>query len=328
MLQQTQVSVVLGYWAPFLAHFPTLRALAEAPLDDVLAAWRGLGYYARARNLHRAAQAVLQYHGGHLPTSAAELALLPGFGRYTVGAVASIAFGRCEPLVDGNVARVLSRVFLMEGAPGDGARERALWEVAGRLVQGERPGDFNQALMELGATVCRLTQPLCLSCPVRTQCRALALGKVEKVPPPRAPPRRRRLRLALAVSRRRGRLLLGRRPARGLFGGLWELPAVEVADAATDKQARAAVEALLGPGTRAHEALGTVERVLTHRALCLSLFRVKAPPHPRRGEYVELRWVTQTEAGRLGMSSAMEAALQKEADAQPARAPRPKRRTP
>lgn len=325
MLQQTQVSVVLRYWTPFLARFPTLRDLAEAPLEAVLAQWRGLGYYARARNLHRAAQTMVERHGGRLPASTAALARLPGFGRYTVGAVASIAFGLAEPLVDGNVARVLSRLFLVEGPPGAPARERALWALASRLVQGERPGDWNQALMELGATVCRVAQPTCLLCPVRTHCRALVLGRVDALPPPREPPHRRPLRLSVAVARRRGRLLLGRRPARGLFGGLWELPAVEVQDGATDEAAREAVADLLGPGTSVQASLGEVRRLLTHRALRLSLFGVEARAETSTGEYVEMRWVTPAEAQRLGMSAAMEAALQKAAQA-PKAAPLPARR--
>ena len=309
MLQQTQVAVVLKYWAPFLSHFPTLQALAEAPLDAVLSAWRGLGYYARARNLHRAAQAVVKLHAGRLPASAQALAALPGFGRYTVGAVASIAFGLPEPVVDGNVARVLSRLYAVAGPPGEPERERALWAHASRLVQGERPGDFNQAVMELGATVCRVAQPLCLLCPVRAHCQALLQGKVDVLPPPRAAKPRQKLRLAVAVARRRGRLLLARRPARGLFGGLWELPSVELADAAEAPQAHRALVGLLGPGTRVAGALAEVHRILTHRALRLSLFEVQAPARPRPGEYVQLRWVTSAQAQGLGISSAMQAAL-------------------
>jgi A/G-specific adenine glycosylase len=309
MLQQTQVNVVLKYWAPFLVRFPTLQALAEAPLDAVLSSWRGLGYYARARNLHRAARAVVTLHAGRLPPSAPALAALPGFGRYTVGAVASIAFGLPEPVVDGNVARVLSRLYAVEGPPGEPARERALWAHAGRLVLGERPGDFNQAVMELGATLCRVAHPLCHLCPVRTHCRALLQGKVNVLPPPRVGPPRRSLRLAVAVARRRGRVLLGRRPARGLFGGLWELPSVELADAAEAPQARKALLALLGPGTRVAGPLAEVHRTLTHRALRLSLFEVQAKARPRKGEYVQLRWVTSVQAQRLGISSAMQAAL-------------------
>jgi A/G-specific adenine glycosylase len=317
MLQQTQVAVVQKYWAAFLERFPSLTALAEAPLDAVLSSWRGLGYYARARNLHRAAQAVVERHQGQLPASAEALAALPGFGRYTVGAVASIAFGLPEPVVDGNVARVLSRLYAVEGLPGTPPREATLWALASRLVQGERPGDFNQAAMELGATVCRQAQPLCLLCPVRTQCRALKEGKVDVLPPPRAAPAKKNLRLAVAVARRRGRLLLGRRAAKGLFGGLWELPSVELADKAGPAEARRALIALLGRGTRVAAPVAEVHRVLTHRALRLSLFLVEAPPRPRKGDYVQLRWVTAAQADGLGISSAMQAALLAAGEAAP-----------
>jgi A/G-specific adenine glycosylase len=309
MLQQTQVAVVLRYWAPFLEAFPTLEQLAAAQLDAVLAAWSGLGYYARARNLHRAARAVVERHQGALPASAAALAELPGFGRYTVGAVGSIAFGLREPVVDGNVARVLSRLFALGGRPGETDRERALWALAERLVPKERPGDWNQALMELGATVCRIARPSCLVCPLRAHCQALRLGQVEMLPLPRAAPKRRRLRLAVAVARRRGRVLLGCRPARGLFGGLWELPAVELPETSDGQAARSALVRLLGAGTRVGEALGEVHRTLTHRDLSLSLFFVKPPPRPRKGEYRALRWVNAKEASALGVSAVTKAAL-------------------
>jgi A/G-specific adenine glycosylase len=309
MLQQTQVAVVLRYWAPFLDAFPTLEQLAKAPLDAVLAAWSGLGYYARARNLHRAARAVVEVHAGSLPASASALSKLPGFGRYTVGAVASIAFGLAEPVVDGNVARVLSRLFAVSGRPGEAAREERLWALAEALVRGERPGDWNQALMELGATLCRAAHPSCLLCPVRAQCQALALGLVDALPPPRAAAPKRALRLAVAVARRRGRILLACRPARGLFGGLWELPSVEVDGAADSEALPAALASLLGPGTRVGLPLGQVHRTLTHRELTLCLFAVTAPSRPRRGEYRALRWVNAQEASTLGVSAATLAAL-------------------
>ena len=309
MLQQTQASVVAPYWERFLARFPTVPALAAAPLDAVLAPWRGLGYYARARKRQAAAEVLGARHRGALPASAVELAGLPGFGRYTVGAVASIAFGLAEPVVDGNVARVLSRLFAVDGIPGDPDRERRLWDLASGLVAGERPGDWNQALMELGATVCRAAQPRCLLCAVRAHCQALALGKVDQLPPPRPAAARRQLRLAVAAVQRRGRLLLGRRPARGLFGGLWELPAVEV-DAAADARAlRAAMVKLLGAGARLGPPLGEVRRTLTHRELTLSLFRVGVPRIPAGGHYVELRWVRPEDVAALGISAAMQAAL-------------------
>src|SRR5262249_12966131 len=177
MLQQTQVVPVLPYWHRFLKRFPTVQSLADAALPDVLAQWRGLGYYSRARHLHRAAQLIRARPDG-FPTTAKELVQLPGFGRYTAGAVASIAFGEPVPVVDGNVARVLSRLFEVDGAPGDRRREKELWSIAEELVAGDRPGDLNQALMELGALICRVDEPTCLLCPVRPHCAALRSGRV------------------------------------------------------------------------------------------------------------------------------------------------------
>ena len=303
MLQQTQVSVVLPYWTAFLARFPEVADLARASLDDVLAAWRGLGYYARARNLHRAARAVTDRHGGRLPDDVEALRALPGFGRYTVGAVASIAFGRAVPLVDGNVARVLARLFAVDGATGDAAREKRLWALADALVEGDRPGDWNQALMELGATVCRPEQPACLLCPLRARCVALASGKVAEIPAPKVPARRRALHVALAAVRRGDQILLVRREGTGLFGGLWELPGVECAPGGELKALRARWPGITG------RPVGRVERTLTHRALTLEIFAVERLPPPDGA-----RWVTPGEADGLGISAAMQAVLRRVLD--------------
>jgi A/G-specific adenine glycosylase len=300
MLQQTQVSVVLPYWSAFLARFPDLPSLARASLDDVLAAWRGLGYYARARNLHRAAVAVLERHAGRLPEDVDALRALPGFGRYTVGAIASIAFAKEVPLVDGNVARVLARLAGLEGPTGDAARDKHLWALAEGLVQGERPGDWNQALMELGATVCRPEQPTCLLCPVRAHCEALASGRVAKIPAPRARPERRTLHLAVAAVRKGDAVLLVRREGTGLFGGLWELPSVECTRGTEVEALRLRWPEIDSPPRR----LGVVARTLTHRELTLALFAVEG-----LGPVDGARWATEQEAAALGMSSAMQAVL-------------------
>ncbi len=311
MLQQTQVATVIPYWERFLQRFPTVEALAAAPLPDVLAAWRGLGYYSRARLLHRAALEVVAHFGGRLPSTAAELLTLPGFGRYTAGAVASIAFGEPAPLVDGNVARVLSRLFEVEGAPGDRAREARLWELATGLVHGERPGDFNQALMEHGATVCRPEAPLCLLCPVREQCLAYRHGRVDELPPARVRAAPRRMTLAVAVWAHQGRLLLARRAERGLFGGLWELPAAEVEEDTPGTGSAATLAEALGVDVTVRGELGTVRRQLTHRALLLRLLRVTGRQHPTHAPaFRELRWCTPEEASSLGMSTAMHKALE------------------
>lgn len=308
MLQQTQVDRVVRYWTRFLARFPTVRSLAEAELKDVLGLWTGLGYYSRARNLHLAAKELMTRFRGELPDSVDALLTLPGFGRYTAGAVASIAFELEAPLVDGNVARVLSRLLEIDGAPGEKPREAALWAAAEVLVTGSRPGDWNQALMELGATVCLPQNPLCLVCPVRQSCRALEAGRVDELPRPKKPPKRKRLELAVAIARRGHEVLLARREERGLFGGLWELPGVELA---TSGGGDHALQKLFGKKASIGPELTVLERTLTHRDLVLRLHPVALPKRltkPPAG-YLEWRWVPKEELASLGMSSAMQGAL-------------------
>ncbi len=310
MLQQTQVVTVIPYWQRFLERFPTVEALAAAPLPDVFALWSGLGYYSRARNLHKAAQDIVTRFGGKLPSSSEALRTLPGFGPYTAGAVASIAFDQEAPLVDGNVARVFSRVFEIEGPPGDRKRETALWDRAAQLVRGPRPGELNQALMELGAMVCRVDGPSCLLCPVREHCAALGSGRVGELPPPRVRAARQQLRLAVAVWRRGDAFLLARRAEGGLFGGLWELPSAEVKPELADAALGKSLRTLLGRAVSARGVLGRVKRTLTHRDLVLDLVQVEGRGEPAAHASVqEWRWATPAEARKLGMSTAMSRAL-------------------
>jgi A/G-specific adenine glycosylase len=264
MLQQTRVDAVLPYYRAWMERFPDVGTLAAAPLDDVLKAWEGLGYYARARNLHRAALVVRDRLDGALPSSAAALRELPGFGEYTSGAVASIAFGERVPAVDGNVRRVLARLY-DEPAPS----ARWLRERAAALVDPERPGDFNQALMELGATVCTPRAPRCDACPLRGECAARSSGTVAERPRPRARRAAPVVEIAVAVLLRRGahddaELLLVRRPAEGLLGGLWELPSAELdggsARGAAERAAACAGAAVAGDPT----ALPAVTQVYSH----------------------------------------------------------------
>ncbi len=224
MLQQTRVDTVLDYYGPWLERFPDLRSLAEAELEEVLLAWQGLGYYRRARNLHRSAAVVRERHGGRIPDSYRGLRELPGVGEYTAGAVASIAFGEAVPAVDGNVRRVLARLW-DEAAPRPGWLRRK----AAGLVDPDRPGDWNQALMDLGATVCTPTTPVCEKCPVAAWCRARERGTQAERPTPapkRAVPA---VELASAiVVDGSGRALVVRQPDDGLLGGMWSFPTAEV----------------------------------------------------------------------------------------------------
>ncbi|MBX6362870.1 MAG: A/G-specific adenine glycosylase [Gemmatimonadetes bacterium] len=271
MLQQTRVETVLPYYARWLKRFPTVAALADAPLDDVLKSWEGLGYYARARNLHRAARLVQERHGGSLPDDPEALRALPGFGEYTTGAVASIAYGRRLPAVDGNVRRVLSRLYDL---PAPTAAE--LRETAAALVPADRPGDFNQALMELGATICTPRSPRCAECPVAEFCLALARGTVAE-----RPGRKRVGALPLeivgtaVVRDAAGRLLLVRRPATGLLGGLWEFPGAVVgpdeAPEAAARRAALAAGAVLAPDAAA-TAIGVVEHTFSHKRVAYRAF--------------------------------------------------------
>ena len=308
MLQQTQVERVVRYWTKFLARFPTVKSLADAELHEVLGLWTGLGYYSRARNLHLASKELVGRFGGALPDSVDALLSLPGFGRYTAGAVGSIAFELETPLVDGNVARVLSRLLELDGVPGEKSREAALWAAAEVLVSGSRPGDWNQSLMELGATVCVPQNPLCLVCPVRGACRALAAGRVDELPRPKKPTKRKRLEFAVAVARRGDEVLLARREEKGLFGGLWEMPAAELAPGADGDFV---LQKLLGRKASIGPELTVLERTLTHRDLVLRLHAVALPRRltkPPPG-YLEWRWVPKAELSTLGMSTAMQSAL-------------------
>lgn len=227
MLQQTQVATVIPYYARFLARFPDVAALAEAPQDDVLALWAGLGYYSRARNLHRAAQQVLSRHGGAFPDTLAELAQLPGIGRSTAAAVAAFGFGARETILDGNVKRVLARAYGIEGFPGERKTESRLWALAEALLPA--PGDpaigaYTQGLMDLGATVCVRGTPACPRCPFEADCVAHATGRERALPTPR-PKKHVPVRQTLMLVLRDGdSVLLEKRPPTGIWGGLWSLP--------------------------------------------------------------------------------------------------------
>ena len=224
MLQQTQVDTVIPYFRRFIARFSTVKALAGAPLDDVLKLWEGLGYYARARNLHRAAQKISRELGGRFPRTVDNLMQLPGVGRYTAGAIASFAFAVDTPALDGNVTRVLCRLFAIERDPRESRTRQELWTLAGALLPKGRAGNFNEALMELGATICAPRAPKCSVCPVASLCRARRRGIQDRLPVRRAKKRTPHYDVTAAVIRKNGRLLIAQRPHAGMLGGLWEFP--------------------------------------------------------------------------------------------------------
>jgi len=233
MLQQTRVETVAPYFARWMERFPTLTALAAAPEEEILSAWEGLGYYSRAHNLRKAAKIVVEEYGGQLPANLAGLRKLPGIGRYTAASIASIAFGQDVATLDGNLKRVFARVFDVSQPADSTAGEKILWHLAETHLPSGRAGDYNQALMDLGATICLPRNPRCLICPVQEICSARAQGLQEQRPVQKPKAEVPRKLKAAAVIVWEGKTLLNRRPAGGLLGGLWEFPAAEVeADAA------------------------------------------------------------------------------------------------
>lgn len=232
MLQQTQVSAVVPYFKRFVERFPTLKDLAEAAEDEVLAVWSGLGYYARARNLHRAAWQIVKTHAGNFPEHFEDIVALPGVGRSTAGAIAVFAFGQSHPILDGNVKRVLARCFGIEGYPGDRAVSDRLWRLAEDLLPEREVQSYTQGLMDLGAQVCTRARPRCGDCPMVPQCEARLHDRVNKLPSPRPKKSRPRRCTVMLVMENGGALLMEKRPSVGIWGGLWSFPEIDVIEQA------------------------------------------------------------------------------------------------
>lgn len=311
MLQQTRVDSVIPYYERFLARFPDVTALASADADDVLGLWAGLGYYSRARNLQKAARVVAERHGGALPDSAEALRDLPGIGRYTAGAVASIAFDRPEPVVDGNVARVLARLHDIREDVKTPRAQRRLWDEAAALARGPHPGDLNQALMELGATVCTPRRPRCSACPLGRRCAARRAGDPESLPVKTRPEKPRRVAAVAGWVVRRGRALAVRRAPRGLLGGLWELPggALAVGEDPEATLLRALTERV-GLDIPRAQRLGAVDHAFTHRRLQLHVFRCDTPRGRVRLEGFDAhRWVAPAAVAELPQGALTRKAL-------------------
>jgi A/G-specific adenine glycosylase len=303
MLQQTQVSRVLERFERFIARFPTPAALAEAQEQEVLAQWAGLGYYRRARHLHAAARMIVERHGGCVPENLNGLRELPGVGRYTAGAIASIVFGRHVPIVDGNVTRVLLRVHGRSLPHGSPQALAWAWRQAGSLVAScGRPALFNEGLMELGATICTPRNPACARCPLRGHCLARARGQQHRIPRPKRSPARSSLHCAsVLVTDRAGRLLVEPRDTRGLWGGLWQTPTLE----STQQPRAPAIRAWLG--LRTIELHATFAQATTHRDVVFHVWH--APPLTPAGAALasaarpHARWLTKRQIDALPLST-------------------------
>lgn len=294
MLQQTGVVAVVPYYERFLASFPDVASLAAAPVEEVVEAWAGLGYYSRARNLHAAARRVVELHGGIFPADLHELQKLPGVGRSTAGAIVSIAFDRKGPILDGNVRRVLVRLYALEEDPRSSSAEKKLWKWADALTPDDRPHDYAQAIMDLGATLCTPRNPSCQRCPFEGLCRARTLGIQGELPrrrPGKKVPTVQQVALLLC---RDGRFLVRRRPLAGMLGGLWEFPCISVAAGETPEESALSLARDLG-GTGEPRSAGGIVHAYSHFRLDLRLFRTPAGPPTLVAEGEESRWLTPSD---------------------------------
>ena len=306
MLQQTQVETVLPYYERFRARFPSVQALASAKLDDVLKAWEGLGYYARARNLHKGAQYVVRERDGKLPGDVKSLRQIPGIGRYTAGAIASIAFGQDEPALDGNIRRVLARVCAVRDDVRTPAVQERLWTYTREVLPRGRAGDFNQALMDLGATICVARRPRCLLCPICDECQAYQRGWQDEIPLKVARERPPHFTIAVGVIWKQARILIQQRKAEGLLGGLWEFAGGKVERGESLAEAcKREINEELGIRVRVRDEFVVVEHGYTHFSVTIHAFNcdyLRGTPRPASGSRV--RWVYPSQLGQFAWPAA------------------------
>jgi len=307
MLQQTQVDTVIPYYNRFLGQYPDVHRLADAPLDDVLKQWEGLGYYSRARNLHKTAVIVSREHNGQFPDTVDGLMTLPGIGRYTAGAIASIVFGVEAPLLDGNVIRVFSRLTNLADDVSQSATQTKLWDLAGAWLPSERVGDYNQALMELGRLVCKPRKPLCVDCPIQAHCQAYAQGtqnerpvKKKKAPTPHYDVTAGLIRDDV------GRLLIAQRPLDGLLGGLWEFPGGKQEDGETLEHClKRELREELGIEVQVGEHFVSVKHAFTHFKITLHTYEcLHTNGEPQKHEVRDFAWVMEAELEKYSFGKA------------------------
>ncbi|UCC63922.1 MAG: A/G-specific adenine glycosylase [Anaerolineae bacterium] len=307
MLQQTQVATAIPYYERFLARLPTVGALAATSLDEVLKLWEGLGYYARARNLHAAARKVVTEFGGQVPDTMADLRSLPGVGRYTAGAILSIAYGQDVPALDGNARRVLSRLFAVEEDVTRGAGQRRLWALAEDLLPLDRAGDLNQALMDLGATLCTPRAPLCKECPLAESCHAHRLGQEERFPVRR--PRRPLPHYEIAAGviwNGQGQFLIAQRRLDGMLGGLWEFPGGKREPGETLKDClRRELAEELDVEVAVGAPLTVVQHAYTHFRITMHAFHCRiVSGQPRALGCADWQWIALDDVPRFAFSAA------------------------
>ena len=292
MLQQTQVETVIPYYRRWLKKFQTVTTLASASLDEVLKAWEGLGYYSRARNLHKAANIIIKKHRGKFPKTFDAIRELPGIGRYTAGAIASIALDLPYPVLDGNVARVMVRLYAISKPPRLPAVSHELWQHAAKLLPKNSPGEFNQALMELGATVCLPRTPLCLLCPVHEHCEARSLGMEEELPVKSPTKKIPTLSVAVAILKQKNRYFIQKRPPEGLLGGLWEFPGGKIETKESPEGClHRELQEELGVKAKILRKLPIVKHAYTHFRVILHPFECRLDGGQVKKNETPSRWV-------------------------------------
>ncbi len=310
MLQQTQVATVTAYYQRFMARFPDVRSLADAPLDEVLHLWSGLGYYARARNLHRAARKIRDEFAGAFPQEFAQVEALPGIGRSTAGAILALSYGARFPILDGNVRRVLSRYFGVATAQRERATLERLWQLSERCTPHAQLAEYTQAIMDLGATVCVRRAPRCEVCPLSCDCIAKHTQRQHELPATaKAPARPTRQAVMVVALSAAGNVLLERRPDSGIWGGLWSLPQFD-----TDEAARAYISESLPPPYSQPRALNNVEHVFTHFNLVMHPILVRCAAQSAVMEEGSTLWYNFSEPARVGLPAPIRSLLQRVAE--------------
>ena len=288
MLQQTQVATVIPYYQRFLKSFPTVHRLAKSDLSRVLKIWEGLGYYSRARNLHRASKIILNHFKGKIPDHLTDLLNLPGIGKYTAGAILSIAYNKEAPILDGNVKRVLSRLFVVSKDPKK--TEGLLWKISESLIPKGRPNAFNQALMDLGSMICAPKDPLCHRCPLYRCCKAKASGNPQRYPSREVKKRIPHIEAISGVILRNGKVLLRQRPLKGLLGGLWEFPNWRSEEnGRLRSRLKDHIKKELGMDVEVRKSFGTLKQAFTHFKLTLHVFNCEPIAGRGKGKWVAAR---------------------------------------
>ncbi|WP_221795745.1 A/G-specific adenine glycosylase [Oceanobacter mangrovi] len=308
MLQQTQVATVIPYYQRFMERFPTVEALAAAEQDEVLHLWTGLGYYARGRNLHKCAQVIVEQHGGQFPTSVEQLSDLPGIGRSTAGAIASISMGIRAAILDGNVKRVLTRFYAVEGWPGTTAIQQQLWQIAERLTPEHSHREYTQAMMDMGATLCTRSKPACGICPLQPDCQGYAGGKPTQYPngkPKQVKPEKHSWLLMFRTPA--GHVLLQQRPQTGIWGGLWSFP-----EADSLEQAQQAADLRFGSQVKYLQELRSFRHTFSHYHLHIHPVEIELAAELAQIGQTSQHWYNPADPSELGLAAPVIKLLQRQ----------------